>query len=133
MPSFKAHLPTEPASVKEVRRRVKTFLHEQGLPQTQVRDAVIAISEACVNAIQYAPTDAGMLVSCDYRDSAVTMKVRDFGRGFSFEGKGQYIEPQSHRGFGIAIMRGLMDEVTYEDDGKGTTVRLVLLIRSASD
>lgn len=132
MPSFKAHLPTEPASVKEVRRRVQTFLHEQGLPQTQVRDAVIAISEACVNAIQYAPTDAGMLVSCDYRDSAVTMKVRDFGRGFSFEGKGQYMN-LSRTGFGIAIMRGLMDEVTYEDDGKGTTVRLVLLIRSASD
>src|SRR5579872_378908 len=134
MASFKASFPSERASVVESRRRLQEFLEKQGLSALQVLDSLLAAGEALTNAVLYGASDEGFLLSCDLEDGALTIEVRDFGPGVSLEGKGQYIEPQqrSPGGLGIYIMRVLMDTVTYQTDGKGTRVTLVLRTGSAT-
>lgn len=132
MAGFKASFPSQRASVVEGRRRIQQFLEQQGLSALQVLDALLAAGEALTNAVLYGASDEGFLLSCDHEDGVLTIRVHDFGHGFSLEGKGQYIEPhqRSPGGLGIYIMRVLMDTVTYQIDDRGTTVTLVMRTRS---
>ena len=114
-------------SLVEARHLVERCAADAGFSEVDLFDIVIAVGEACTNAVLHAATDDGFWVDCDYRDGTLTVQVHDFGPGFSLDGRGVYIEPHLRKsgGLGIYIMRVLMDEVTYEMSDDGTTVTLV--------
>lgn len=87
----------------------------------------IATGEALSNAVQHGRSKMGstFIVRAECWDDSIVIEVRDSGRGF-----GRPDPPETDpalgmpsRGFGITLMRSLMNEVTYSDSG--SAVKLV--------
>src|SRR5579864_4292430 len=127
MADHQANLPSTLESLAKARVLVKQFVKEHGFSDSEVFDIVVALGEACTNVVLHAPTDKGFWVACSFSDGTLTIKVRDFGSGFPWEGFEHYERPRlvESGGLGIYIMRVLMDEVTYDFAEDGTTVSLV--------
>lgn len=90
-------------------------------------DIEIATGEALANAVQHGRPKQGstFILRAECWDESIVIEVRDSGRGF-----GRPDPPQNDpalgmpaRGFGITLMRALMNEVTYSDNG--SSVKLV--------
>jgi len=93
-------------------------------------ECLVSVTEACTNALKHGQSDAE---SGDH-DPRVTWKiepevalftVRDFSARRWSDGE-EPIDPATPAtgGYGIGLMRQLMDEVLIENDSEGTTVRL---------
>ncbi|CAN5908242.1 hypothetical protein BH23ACT11_BH23ACT11_09560 [soil metagenome] len=88
-----------------------------------VYDLKLAITEAATNVIRHADVDS---FEIEYRVSpgAVEITVKDTGDGFEeedFTG-----ERSSEGGFGLAVIRSVLDEVALESSaGGGTLLRMV--------
>ncbi|MBA2642671.1 MAG: SpoIIE family protein phosphatase [Actinobacteria bacterium] len=112
-------LPAEPSLLRELRRRVRTWLAHRGLDQSAREAAVLALSEACNNAIEHG-----------YRDSPGTIRVRLDQRGDALgirvadDGSWRHPVEDPTRGRGIVIMRGLMDVAEIVQKPHGTEVVL---------
>ena len=112
-------LPAEPQLLRELRRRVRAWLTHRGLDESAREAAVLAMSEACNNAIEHGYQHAqGIIrVRLDHRGASLAIGVAD---------DGSWREPvlDSTRGRGIPIMRGLMDEAEIVRRPHGTEVVL---------
>ena len=84
----------------------------------------LAVSEAVANAIEHGARSNGagvQLTAAEERD-ALVFYVRDFG---SIEGGGHAGgDDLAERGRGLAVMRGMVDEVDLQSGPAGTVVRL---------
>ena len=89
-------------------------------------DIRLAAGEALSNAVEHGrrSRSSGFSVHCTFEGDALTIEVRDSGEGFSWPPDRPAVEPDERgRGFGIFLMRRLMDDVTFARNG--TVVRLV--------
>ena len=60
--AFRVEIPADPRVVRELRARLKAWLERRGLTAEQVGDTVLAVSEACNNAIEHGyDGDFGMI------------------------------------------------------------------------
>ncbi|MDQ3671551.1 MAG: SpoIIE family protein phosphatase, partial [Actinomycetota bacterium] len=115
----RVELPAESALLRELRRRVGSWLTRRGLDESAREAAVLSLSEACNNAIEHG-----------YRDGRGTMRIRleHTGAllGIRVADDGSWREPveNSLRGRGILIMRGLMDSAEIVQKAHGTEVVL---------
>lgn len=93
-----------------------------GFEQQDIYDLKLAITEAATNVIRHAEVDS---FEIEYRvlSEAVEITVKDAGEGFveeDFTG-----DPGSQGGFGLAVIRSLVDEVALESSaGGGTRLRM---------
>ena len=116
----------------KVRRFVARHAREVGFSDQVVEQVTLAVDEACSNVIRHAyggrkngPVDIAVIVEPE----VFTVAIRDEGRAFE---PGKYQSPDLNRsirnrrpgGFGIYMMRKLMDEVQYHSDGLHNEVRL---------
>lgn len=125
----------EPENVREARQVVARAAGAAGAPAGRVGDLVVAVSEACTNAIEshMAAQDEGLVdvqVVREARELVVT--VEDRGQGFD-PGSRPPRPPLGHpdhlgieRGWGIDLMRALVDRLTFERTSLGMRVRLVI-------
>jgi len=126
--TFRAIFPSEYRSVPAARRSVATFAAECGFDAESVSDIALAVGEACNNATEHGHVAQGCYtVTCAFDGLKMYIEVQDLGCGFDPAGSG---DPQSlvvsrGRGFGIFIMRSLMDFVEYSVTREGTRVVLV--------
>jgi PAS domain S-box-containing protein len=111
-------LPAEPGSLAQLRRRLARFLHTTGATEIERYEITLTICEAAGNAIEhaYGPGDATYEVEVAYDGGELTALVRDNGTWRDKRGE--------HRGRGLGIIQGLMDDVAVEADGQGTLVRM---------
>jgi anti-sigma regulatory factor (Ser/Thr protein kinase) len=72
----------------------------------------------------------GFDVTATYDDARLVIEVKDQGRGFDSEQalNSEAPDAEGMRGFGIFLMRQLMDEIAYTDCGS----RIQLVKRSTS-
>ena len=113
-------VPGEPSSLADLRRRLRRWLELRGLGAAERDDAILAVSEACNNAIEHAYTDdepGAIHLVIEHRDDSLAIRISD-------RGAWQPTSPSFERGRGIALMRAVMDETTIEHDGRGTNVTL---------
>lgn len=131
MAPYKKSFSCAVTALAEARGFVRQCARDVGFAERDVFDIVIAVGEACTNAILYAATANGFWVACDTNDGALTVRVHDFGAGFLLSGRARCSETLLRKsgGLGISVMRALMDEVVYEVSDPGTTVRLVKQLR----
>lgn len=90
--------------------------------QQDVYDLKLAITEAATNVIRHAAVDS---FEIEYRASpgAVEITVKDTGEGFETEDFTG--DPGAQGGFGLAVIRSLVDEVALESTaGDGTRLRM---------
>ncbi len=90
----------------------------------KVDEIRLAVVEACINAFEYSHAPDGMVhltfsVLGEREPETLRVTVRDHGVGFD---PASPLRSPKHRGHGLKIIRGLMDEVTIHSGGNGTTV-----------
>jgi anti-sigma regulatory factor (Ser/Thr protein kinase) len=121
-----------PRSVREAREAVVDYARLCGFGSRATIDIALGVGEALANAVEHGNKDLGFIgVTCRFEAGELTIEIRDEGRGFDVARIGKrHRDPDAVRGFGISIMRSVMDSVEYE--GRGTCVRLRKRLRTLS-
>jgi anti-sigma regulatory factor (Ser/Thr protein kinase) len=122
--SFRAH----PAALSQVREFVRQQAASDRLGSSVTDDLVLAVSEACVNAVIHT-NSAHIDISWRRQDGHVEILVSDEG---VFDRKVPVPEVDGTAGRGIPIMLALVDEVTIRvgtPSRPGTQVRLRKVLR----
>jgi serine/threonine-protein kinase RsbW len=112
----------EPHLLAHLRSVVRTWLLGVGLAPDTTEDIVLAANEAASNTIDHAYPETGS-------DNTVELHlwVEDFAAHVEVLDHGRWRAPQrgpTDRGFGLRIMRQLIDTVTIHHGPAGTTVLL---------
>jgi anti-sigma regulatory factor (Ser/Thr protein kinase)/putative methionine-R-sulfoxide reductase with GAF domain len=109
-------LPADPGVLSDVRRTLRRWLDSQGVGDQASREIVLAVSEACANAIEhaYSPAPARFELMASRTDSQLSFVVRDSGAWRSLRGV--------NRGRGLKVVQAAMDEVEIKPSPKGTEV-----------
>ncbi len=123
---YRATFTSEPRNAALARRSIASFASVCGFSEAEVADIRLAAGEALSNAVEHGRGErsSGFTVACTFEDARLTIEIRDSGGGFvAAPDRGAYLQPDDRgRGFGIFLMRRLMDEVQF--DRNGTVVRL---------
>jgi serine/threonine-protein kinase RsbW len=119
-PELELTLPASADNVALVRHAVSAFVAEAGLASERVGDVLLAVTEACANAVVHAYEDApgGPLVVCARRaEEELVVGVRDRGRGM----RPRIDSPGL--GLGLPVIMSLSDvvEIRPPADGAGGT------------
>jgi len=123
---YRATFTTDRRNVPLARKSVASFARVCGFSDTEVEDIELAAGEALSNAFEHGATSrsSGFSVLCTFDDGELTVEIHDSGGGFAPAVEQGVIEPaKAGRGFGISLMRRLMDDVTFLRNG--TTVRML--------
>lgn len=124
--SFRAH----PSALRDIREFVRRLAKVEHVRIDAVDDLLLALTEACANAIVHTNTDS-VAVTCRFSAHAVEIQVHD--RGVF---RRQVPIPEvGGSGRGIPLMMAVMDEVTIREGSPGrpgTLVRLVKLTDTAA-
>lgn len=125
-------VPSATRHLEDVRRFVETHALEAGLAESAVEQFKIAVDEACTNVIEHAyrgEENHQIKIDILIDPDRFTVSIRDEGRSFN---PTEYREPDIFHfakkrragGFGVAIMRRLMDQVEYRTRGNVNEVSL---------
>jgi serine/threonine-protein kinase RsbW len=124
-PTYRATFTGDRRNVPLARSAIASFARICGFSVEEVSDIRVAAGEALSNAVEHGRShrSSGFSVRCTFAEDQLTIEIRDNGGGFSLDGK-RDITPihERTRGFGIFLMRRLMDDVYF--DRNGTSVRL---------
>lgn len=124
---YRADYTNDTKNVALARRGVAGFAGACGFSEADIADIRLAAGEALSNAVEHgsARSSDGFTVECGFDGDALSIEVRDKGKGFSVPANrsGTIAPDQRGRGFGIFLMRRLMDDVIFTRNG--TIVRMV--------
>jgi serine phosphatase RsbU (regulator of sigma subunit)/anti-sigma regulatory factor (Ser/Thr protein kinase) len=106
----------QPSSVSHVRAVVRRWLVNRGVGPDDVSDVLVAVGEACSNAVEHAYGAGGgsVEVRLGLDGPDLVARVRDHGHWRDQRG--------CHRGRGMSVMSQLVDEVYVERGPTGTEV-----------
>lgn len=122
---YRAQFPSAYESVGKARRLVTAFAR-QWFGGDDVSDIESAVGEALANCAEHGYVNGTNIdVRCRYDGCELTIEIKDAGKGFDRWNASDFLKPlsASPRGYGTFIMRRLMDEIEYSENG--TRVRLV--------
>lgn len=91
------------------------------LSSEDIYDLKLAVTEAATNAIRHAEVDSFEIEYCA-QPGMVEITVNDAGGGFDVDELTDV--PDSEGGFGLAVIRNLVDEVTIESTTQGTRLKM---------
>lgn len=118
------------SEVGRAREWISTLAHQAGLSSQENYELQLAVSEACTNSIKHAYAMAKghtVVLSAEIDSSQIRVVVKDFGVKLDPD---SYQEPDldnpSESGYGIYLLRRLMDELHFDiSHDKGTEVIMV--------
>jgi anti-sigma regulatory factor (Ser/Thr protein kinase) len=124
---FERAFPARAEELGVLRAAVREWLDRQGLEQHDREAVVLALGEACANAVEHAYVDrppGDIEIELSMLDDSLVATVRDFGswRAVPHE------DPD--RGRGYEIMRALTERVDVESGPTGTIVTMHLSRRT---
>jgi serine/threonine-protein kinase RsbW len=132
---YQLHLPSTLGGEKVAMDFVASVAKNMSFPADRVEDLKTAVAEACMNAIEHGNRlDASMKVgiSLTIDKDRLQIAVQDEGAGIGqvppttpdIDSK---IEGTSDtRGWGIFLIKSLMDEVTFESTPEGNVVKMII-------
>jgi anti-sigma regulatory factor (Ser/Thr protein kinase) len=123
-PTYTASFAAEPQHVRPARAAVRAYARICGFSGSELTDIELAAGEAISNAVEYAGgSDRSFSVRCECSKGELRIEVSNSGNRFRVPARALEVLPnERNRGFGIFIMRRLMDGVTFARDG--TRVRM---------
>lgn len=97
--------------------------------ENDIDEIQLAIIETCINAFEHSKSeDNRVSIKFIMRDNELELKITDCGVGFRFD----HAKPVNRgevglkkRGWGLEIIRNMMDEVSIESSDKGTTITMI--------
>lgn len=125
------HLPVVPNVELVAAKAVETVGGAIGMHQTGIEAASVAVVEACLNAMEHGGGQMVVRMSAETVDGkpGLVIEVEDQGKGFD-----PSISPRnsasrvhgctSKRGWGLTLIRELMDEVQIRSNPGRTLVRM---------
>jgi anti-sigma regulatory factor (Ser/Thr protein kinase) len=120
-PGFHRVFPAGSEQLRELRTAMRVWLDSRGVSVATTNAALLAVGEACANAIEHAYMDGNEGdVAVDItqsHDGSLLVLVRDTGRFRAAPA------PGGDRGRGTDIMRALTTDFSRDSTGSGTTVR----------
>ncbi len=125
MADYRAQFPSAYASVGKARRAVTAFAREW-FGGDDLTDIESAVGEALANCAEHGYANGTDIdIRCRFDGHELTIEIKDAGKGFDRWDASDFLKPLSAapRGYGTFIMRRLMDEIEYSENG--TRVRLV--------
>ena len=99
------------------------------LSEEKSAEISMALIEACINAFEHSETKEDIYIHFIISDENLTIKVIDKGVGFDasaieLPNIDQKITDERKRGWGLMLIKELMDKVDYESDNTGTTLTM---------
>jgi anti-sigma regulatory factor (Ser/Thr protein kinase) len=125
-PSYSATFSNDPKNLYLARNAIAAFADLCGFDDDAIAEIKLAAGEALSNAAEYGRSHRGgrFDVHCTFDDQELLIEVQDSGEGFAEPPDTTSVAPDDrNRGFGIFIMRNLMDSVTFARNG--TRVRMI--------
>lgn len=130
------HPVADKASLSGIRKLIRSDLNRAGIDPSLGFDCLIAITEACANALLHASVgrESPPRIAWDIGPDNARFYVQDFAtRPWNSKtmhpSRTESDAEAQYGGFGIDLMRGLMDEVDIDVGPNGTTVSLVKRFR----
>ncbi len=119
---YRASYRSEPKNVAIARHAVADFVRACGFDRDEVAEIELAAGEALASAAEHGLSRQGSSFSIHSycTDDALIVEVRDTGDGFVAQNRG---DASPKLGFGVTIIRSLMNEITYSQSG--SCVRLL--------
>ena len=120
---FQRVFPARPEELRVMRLELRAWLDDQELSRSDREAVVLAVGEACANAVEHAYVEAqggDVSVELSMLDDSLVVAVRDFGSWRAVP----HDDPD--RGRGYEIMRALSERVDIESGPDGTIVTMYL-------
>ena len=116
----------------EASKAAMAFAEDMKMSPDRIDEVRMAVVEACINALEHSHSSENKVfvtleVLGGQDPEKLRITVRDTGIGFSPEDIEEptiqeKLKSQRKRGWGLKIIRGLMDEVEINSGSEGTTV-----------
>jgi len=102
---------------------VEDIARKAGFDTKGINQIKTALVEACINAAEHSLSpDRKINLKIESRGNAFKITVSNRGLKFSGEGPERDAESEERRGWGLKLMRSLMDEVRFERVDDGTRI-----------
>jgi serine/threonine-protein kinase RsbW len=101
------------------------------LSEEKSAEISMALIEACINAFEHSESKSEVYIHFMIDDENLTIKVIDKGKGFDESNvkipkiESKLNTDERKRGWGILLIKELMDSVDFESDHTGTTLTMV--------
>jgi len=133
------HLPVAPNVELVAAKAVETIGKNIGMHQTHVEAASVAVVEACLNAMEHGGGTMTVRLRSELEQQRprLVVEVEDHGEGFdpavcqSGCASSGPLKRKDKRGWGLTLIRELMDEVQIQSQPGFTQVRMFKYVESA--
>lgn len=125
-------LPMVPEMEIEASKTATAIAESMRMSPDRIDEVRMAVVEACINALEHSHSSEKKVfvtfeVLGEQTPEKLRITVRDAGVGFSPENVADphieaKIKAENKRGWGLKIIRGLMDEVEIHSSSEGTVV-----------
>jgi serine/threonine-protein kinase RsbW len=134
VPPRRLSIPSRTSELARVRRRVAGWATEAGLSARAAHALQLAVDEAVANAIEHGyggRPDGRVVVEATLRPEALTVAVRHRGRGYDPQRQApapldQTIAQRRMHGYGLHLMRRLVDDLAFGTARGASEIRLTL-------
>ena len=114
------------STLSGIRRLIRSELNAVGVPAGPAFDCLVAVTEACTNALLHGTNGDNSQdpeISWTIGPSSARFLIKDYSNKEGAEPPEMELEPRDG-GYGLPMMRKLMDSVDVEFSPRGTTVSL---------
>ena len=101
------------------------------LETDKTNEISLALIEACINAFEHSETKSEVYIHFIISEENLTIKVIDKGKGFDSSKisipniENKIGTDEKKRGWGIMLIKELMDSVNYESNEEGTILTMI--------
>lgn len=124
-------LPNKPEFISLARLAVSSLANMIGFSIDEIEDIKVALSEACTNAMQYGCKNQNSYkTTFEIGPDFLSVCVKDTGDLWDIDAvKEPSLKGDQVGGFGLYIIRTLMDEMDITSQESGTTLTMKKLLR----
>ena len=134
-PAITLHFDTLPTLLRVVRKQTGAAAVAFGATEFDAGRVELAVAEALSNAHDhgYGGTPGRVELEIAYALNWFAVTIRDEGRGF-LPGPSRFpepLDPKTGNGYGLQVIKELMDESEFQSPGSkgGTTLRMAIRLR----
>jgi len=109
------------------------------LSEEESGEISMALIEATINAFEHSESQKDIFINFTISDDELTIKVIDQGKGFDSKGiqipdiDSKLKKQERKRGWGVMLIKELMDSVDYESSNDGTTLTMTKKKKNEQD
>jgi len=128
-PVVELTLPVLPDMELAATKTAEVVAKHMDLSDEKSAEISLALIEACINAFEHSGTNKQIEIHFRIKEDVLEIQVTDRGKGFD-ESKvnipkiEEKIVSDRKRGWGLQLIKELMDSVEFESSNEGTTVTM---------